>query len=181
MLQKVFTWLEQSSFGKKVNSVDINSLSEVPSYHDYGNNYLKRMNERRKKKLKNLDWKREILKNVNYFGLKLQVCMNYYVYLRPRSDLKVPPYFGREPIRSMISGMQLANTAYHWSGEDTWRARRRSDDDVVHTCRHREERTEGKKRNCLAFLFFDHQTSTQSTKQLVSNITIAGFQHQFIF
>lgn len=121
-------------------------------------------------KLKNLDWKGEIYKNVNYFGLKLQVCMNYYVYLRPRSDLKVPPYFGREPIRSMISGMQLANTAYHWSGEDTWRARRRSDDDVVHTCRHREERTEGKKRNCLAFLFLTikHQHNPQNNLSATS-------------
>lgn len=32
-------------------------------------------------------------------------------YLRPLSDLNVPPYFGLEPIRSMISGIQLANTA----------------------------------------------------------------------
>lgn len=31
------------------------------------------------------------------------------------------------------------------------------------------------------FSVFDHKTSTQSTKQLVSNITIAGFQHQIIF
>lgn len=100
-------------------SIDRILLSEVPSYHDYENNYLKkRMNERRNDTEKSrLDGKN--FKNVNYFGLKLQVCMNYYVYLRPRSDLKVPPYFGREPIRSMISGMQLANTAYHWSGEDT--------------------------------------------------------------
>ena len=29
-----------------------------------------------------------------------------------RSDLNVPPYLGRLPIRSMISGMQEANTAW---------------------------------------------------------------------
>lgn len=29
-----------------------------------------------------------------------------------RSDLNVPPYLGLLPIRSMISGMQEANTAY---------------------------------------------------------------------
>lgn len=29
-----------------------------------------------------------------------------------RSDLKVPPYFGLDPIRSIISGMQEAKTAY---------------------------------------------------------------------
>lgn len=103
-------------------------------------------------------WKSR-LEGVNFKKCELlwvetTICMNYYVYLRPRSDLKVPPYFGREPIRSMISGMQLANTAYHWSGEDTWRARRRSDDDVVHTCRHREERTEGKEKKLSGFSDF---------------------------
>lgn len=120
-------------------------------------------------KIENLTLEGGSLKNVNYFRLKLQVCMNYYVYLRPRSDLKVPPYFGREPIRSMISGMQLANTAYHWSGEDTWRARRRSDDDVVHTCRHREERTEGKKEMCR--IFFRLSNINTIHKTTFSNIT----------
>lgn len=31
-----------------------------------------------------------------------------------RSDLKVPPYFGREPIKSIISGIHDAKTAYFW-------------------------------------------------------------------
>ncbi len=33
-------------------------------------------------------------------------------YLRPRSFLSVPPYLGRVPIRSMISGMQEAKMAW---------------------------------------------------------------------
>lgn len=127
------------------------------------------MNERRKE-TENLDWKGEILKKCELLWIETTSCMNYYVYLRPRSDLKVPPYFGREPIRSIISGMQLANTAYHWSGEDTWRARRRSDDDVVHTCRHREERTEGKKEifSLFWFLTIKHQHNPQNNLSATS-------------
>lgn len=33
-------------------------------------------------------------------------------HLRPRSFFKVPPYFGLVPIKSMISGIQLAKIAY---------------------------------------------------------------------
>lgn len=35
-----------------------------------------------------------------------------FVYLRPRSRLYAPPYLHRFPASSVISGIQLANTAY---------------------------------------------------------------------
>lgn len=35
-----------------------------------------------------------------------------FPHLRPRSFFKVPPYFGLVPIKSMISGIQLAKIAY---------------------------------------------------------------------
>lgn len=42
--------------------------------------------------------------SANWFG-----CVSH---LRPRSFFKVPPYLFRVPIRSIISGIQLANMAY---------------------------------------------------------------------
>lgn len=49
-------------------------------------------------------------KNINVDSLGMHFLR--YSHLLPLSFFRVPPYFGLVPIKSIISGIQLANMAY---------------------------------------------------------------------